>query len=170
MTFHDRSTSWFLAQLKPNSAKIAEMNLRRQGFRTFLPLEEVTRQRNGKFVTVSRPVFPGYIFVSFNAARGLWRSVNATYGVSRLVSFGNEPAPVPTGIISELMLRCDASDLLRPSRLLEPGDRVRLNTGPFASFVGEIETVTPDRRAFVLMDIMGGQTRISVGAEQVRGV
>ena len=31
MTFHDRGTSWFLAQLKPNCANIADKNLKRQG-------------------------------------------------------------------------------------------------------------------------------------------
>ena len=59
MTFHDRGTSWFLAQLKPNCANIADKNLKRQGFQTFLPMEEETRQRNGKFVTAMRPLFPG---------------------------------------------------------------------------------------------------------------
>ena len=40
----------------------------RQGFQTFLPMEEETRQRNGKFVTAMRPLFPGYIFVTFDVA------------------------------------------------------------------------------------------------------
>jgi len=30
MTFHDAGTTWFLAQLKPNSAQIANKNLGRQ--------------------------------------------------------------------------------------------------------------------------------------------
>ena len=68
MTVHDRGTSWFLAQLKPNCANIADKNLKRQGFQTFLPMEEETRQRNGKFVTAMRPLFPGYIFVTFDVA------------------------------------------------------------------------------------------------------
>ena len=68
MTFHDRGTSWFLAQLKPNCANIADKNLKRQGFQTFLPIEEETRKRNGKFVTAMRPLFPGYIFVTFDVA------------------------------------------------------------------------------------------------------
>ena len=68
MTFHDRGTSWFLAQFKPNCANIADKNLKRQGFQTFLPMEEETRKRNGKFVTAMRPLFPGYIFVTFDVA------------------------------------------------------------------------------------------------------
>lgn len=170
MTFHDRETSWFLAQLKPNSAHIAEKNLRRQGFKTFLPLEEETRQQRGKFVTHMRPMFPGYIFVAFDAARGFWRQVNSTQGVTRLVSFGKEPTKVPADLVSQLVLRCDAEGRLLPSEQLEPGVQVTLTTGPFANFVAEVEKVAPDRRVWVLMEIMGGRTRVAVGAEHLRAL
>lgn len=170
MTFHDRGTSWFLAQLKPNCANIADKNLKRQGFRTFLPLEEETRQRNGKFVTAMRPLFPGYIFVAFDVARGFWRTVNSTYGITRLVSFGKEPTAVPLDLVSQLMLRCDATGKLLPPKLLKPGDQVTLTKGPFANFVAEVEKIAPDRRVWVLMEIMGGQTRVAVGADQLRSV
>jgi transcriptional antiterminator RfaH len=170
MTFHDPGTSWFLAQLKPNYARIAEKNLKRQGFKTFLPLEEETRQRNGKFVTAMQPLFPGYIFVAFDVARGFWRTVNSTYGITRLVSFGKEPTAVPMDLVSQLMLRCDAGGKLLPPNLLKPGDQVTLTKGPFADFLAEVEKITPDRRVWVLMEIMGAQTRVAVGVDQLRAV
>jgi len=170
MTLHERDTSWFLAQLKPNCARIADKHLTRQGFRTFLPLEEETRQRGGKFVTAQRPLFPGYIFVASDAARGHWRQVNSTCGITRLISFGKEPAAVPPGLVSQLMLRCDASGKLLPPKVLKPGDRVALSKGPFANFVAKVEKVSPDRRVCVLMEIMGGQIRVAVSADQLRAV
>jgi hypothetical protein len=57
---------------------------------------------------------------------------------------------------------------LLPPRLLKPGDQVRVAAGPFAQFVAEIETIAPDRRVWVLMEIMGGQTRVAVKADQLR--
>ena len=168
MSFHDRGSDWFLAQLKPNCANIADKNLKRQGFQTFLPMEEVTRQRNGKFVTTMRPLFPGYIFVAFDVARGFWRTVNSTYGIMQLVSFSREPKAVPPDLVSQLMLRCDAKGNLLPTKLMKPGDQVTLTKGPFANFVAEVEKITPDRRAWVLMEIMGGRTRVAVGMDQLR--
>ena len=141
MTFHDRGTNWFLAQMKPNCANIANTNLQRQGFNTFLPLEERTRQRSGKFVNATSPLFPGYIFVAFDVSSGLWRTVNSTYGITRLVSFGEEPAVVPHDLVSQLILRCDPAGKLLPAPLLKPGDRVTLATGPLANFVAQIETI-----------------------------
>ena len=168
MTFHDCGATWFLTQLKPNSIKIAERNLKRQGFRTFLPVEELTKRAKSKFVTAERPIFPGYIFVSFDATKGGWRAINSTKGIIRLVSFGKYPAPVPLDIISSLMLRCDRQGKLMPPKLLNPGDQVAMTQGPFADFVAEVEKLDPDCRVWVLLDIMGGQTRVSVDTVQIR--
>jgi transcriptional antiterminator RfaH len=168
MVAQESDAHWFLAQFKPNCARIAEKHLKRQGFRTFLPLEEETRTRNGKFITADRPLFPGYIFVAFDAARGLWRKVNSTYGITRLVSFGKEPKAVPSDLVSEIMRRCDASGKLLPPEVLSPGDQVTLTKGPFANFVAEVERIAPDQRVWILMEIMGGQKRVAVGANQLR--
>jgi transcriptional antiterminator RfaH len=170
MTVHDPSTTWFLAQLKPNCAQIADKNVKRQGFKTFLPFEEETRQRKGKFISAMRPLFPGYIFVALNVTRGLWRSVNSTYGITRLVSFGKDPAPVPLDLVSQIMQRCDADGKVLSPKLLKPGDQVALNTGPFANFVAEVEKISADRRVWVLMEIMGGKIPVAVGADQLRAV
>ncbi|MBR9843521.1 MAG: transcriptional activator RfaH, partial [Rhodobacteraceae bacterium] len=131
---------------------------------------EETRERNGKFVTTTRPLFPGYIFVAFDVDRGLWRSVNSTYGVTQLVSFGREPAAVPQDLVTQLMLRCDTKGKLLAPERLQPGDQVALTKGPFANFVAEVEKIETDRRVWVLMDIMGGETRVAVREDQLRAV
>lgn len=170
MPHRSEEASWFLAQVKPNCVKIAEKNLRRQGFETFLPLEEETRKRSGSFVTALRPLFPGYIFVTFDASGGLWRNINSTYGVSRLVSFSTTPAPVPAALVSQLKIRCDESGKVRPSEYFSEGDHVRFVKGPFSDVVAEIVTIAPEKRVWVLMGIMGGQTRVAVDVEDLRAV
>jgi transcriptional antiterminator RfaH len=57
-----------------------------------------------------------------------------------------------------------------PPKLLKPGDQVRLTSGPFADFLGTIEAIAPDRRVWVLLEIMGGQTRVAVSDDQLRNV
>ena len=133
--------SWFLAQLKPNGAQIAKRNLERQGFETFLPLEETTQQRSGRFVTARRPLFPGYIFVAFSAVEGCWRAINSTKGITRLVSFGRAPAPVPSGLVGGLQSRCDSMGKLVAASALATGGAVTFTKGPFTDFVGEVEKI-----------------------------
>lgn len=160
--------NWYLAQVKPNSIKIAERNLIRQGFETFAPMEETTSQKAGKFVTQLRALFPGYIFVGIDALRGQWRAVNSTYGVTKLVSFGAAPAPVPAGLVTDLRQRCDAAGKLQPPQALRVGDQVTVTKGPFARFVAEIDAIDPQQRVWILLDIMGGQTRVSIGLDQLQ--
>lgn len=168
MTVDVQNSNWFLAQLKPNCSKIAERNLKRQGFTTLLPLAEETRKRNGKFVTTKQPLFPGYIFVAFDVARGLWRSVNSTYGITKLVSFGSAPATVPTGFIDELRSRCDDHGAMLPPQTLQSGEQVTMIKGPFANLLAKVESVAPDQRVWLLMDIMGRETRVAARADQLK--
>lgn len=166
----DNDERWFLAQLKPNSAQIAKRHLERQGFETFLPLEETTQQRNGKFVTAQRLLFPGYIFVALDASQGKWRVINSTQGITRLVSFGCNPAFVPHGLVDGLKARCDDLGTLVAGNTLTSGDPVSFTSGPFADFVGEVESIDTDRRVWVLMEIMGSQTRVKAHEAQLRAV
>ncbi|MDG0984248.1 MAG: transcription termination/antitermination NusG family protein [Planktomarina sp.] len=77
---------WFLLQYKPNSHRLALRNLHRQGFETFLPVQDVTQRYSTKFVQQTRPLFPGYMFVSFALDTAPWRKINSTVGVARLVA------------------------------------------------------------------------------------
>lgn len=170
MRLYNSSSAWFLAQIKPNCAKIADRNLKRQGFETFLPTEEDTKQRRGQFVTTMRQMFPGYIFVAIDRTESRWQTVNSTYGVTRLVSFGDAPAVVPFDLISELMSRCDEAGKLVPADQFQPGEQALVTSGPFSALLAEIEGAAPDQRVWVLMDIMGRPTRVAVKAEQLRAI
>ena len=74
--------NWYLVQLKPNGHRLAKANLERQGFKTFLPLQNVTKRSAHKFVDRRVPLFPGYMFVKLDIAQNDWRKVNSTLGVA----------------------------------------------------------------------------------------
>ena len=166
---------WYLIQFKPNSHRLAERNLHRQGFQTFLPMQKITRRKASRFVSDLKPLFPGYMFVSVNSELAPWRAINSTIGVSRLVSFEGKPKPLPLQLISGLMLRCDASGTLLPPKSLNEGDSVEMLTGPFANFVATVDTfvatvdtIDPEQRIWVLIDFMGQKTRMQVTADQLQ--
>jgi transcriptional antiterminator RfaH len=159
---------WYLIQFKPNSHRLAERNLQRQGFETFLPMQKITRRKASRFVSDLKPLFPGYMFVSVNSELGPWRTINSTIGVSRLVSFEGKPKPLPLQLMSGLMLRCDASGTVLPPKSLIEGDSVEMLTGPFANFITTVDTIDPEQRIWVLMNFMGQQTRMQVTADQLQ--
>ena len=159
---------WYLIQFKPNSHRLAERNLYRQGFETFLPMQKINHRKASRFVSDLRPLLPGYTFVSVNSELTPWRSINSRIGVSKLVGFEGKPKPLPLQLISGLMLRCDASGTLLPPKSLSEGDNVEMLTGPFANFIATVDTIDPDQRIWVLMDFMGQKTRMQVSADQLQ--
>ena len=159
--------NWYLVQLKPNGHRLAKVNLERQGFKTFLPLQNVTTRSAHKFVDRHVPLFPGNMFVELDTAQNAWRKVNSTLGVARIVSLGGTPTPVPSAIINEFISRCDDEGILRPTLGLEVGQDVQVLRGPFANFVAKVEEISPDQRVWILIDLLGQSSRISVTKDAI---
>lgn len=95
-------------------------------------------------------------------------SANSTYGVSRLVSFGGRPAPVPDQIIASLQDSCDENGTISLDRSISPGDEVEIAVGAMKDFVGRVEHLAPNHRAIVLLDFMGKQTKMVVNKAYLR--
>lgn len=159
---------WFLLQYKPNSHRVALRNLHRQGFETFLPTQDITQRKSMKFTEQVKPLFPGYMFVSFERKSAPWRKINSTMGVSGLVSFDGQPKELPLDLVSGLMLRCDASGKILPPTQLLAGDKIQMVSGPFANFIATIENIDAQHRIWVLIDFMRRDARMEVHPEQLK--
>ena len=133
---------WFLIQYKPNSHRLAEQNLNRQDFETFLPLQKITKRQASRFVSDLRPLFPGYMFVNADPEQRPWNKINSTRGVSRLITFSNKPIPLPNQLVPELISQCDAKGVLQPMKKLDIGNRVKIKTGPFAKFIATLSPLS----------------------------
>ena len=154
---------WYVARVKPGGFSRAQTNLDRQGFETFMPLHRKTVRHARQMRNVLRPVFPGYLFIKFGSDRGDWRKINSTFGVSQLITFEvGKPAPVPNALMAGLRARCDDHHVLQPSSDLRTGARVRMLSGAFADFVGEVEGMVANDCVRLLFEFMGQTTRLDV--------
>ena len=165
---NDRLTgNWYLIQLKRNSHRVATRNLNQQGFKTFLPLQDLTSRRGSEFLPSTKPLFPGYMFVRIKPDGAPWQKINSTLGVSRLICQDGVPKKVPNEVVSGLISRCDSLGRLLPPTAVQRGDTVEIHSGALANFIATVETIDSNRRIWVLMDIMGQTTRVQVASEQV---
>ena len=151
---------WYVVQARPHQEARAETQLARQGFTTFLPTYLKTIRHGRQFRTSRAPLFPRYLFVRFSVDHDRWRSVNGTFGVSRLVTAGDQPLPVPTGAVEDLM----AAERQGAIVALEEGASVRIANGPFAGFTGRLLRLDPGGRVRVLLSILGGDVPLMVEA------
>jgi transcriptional antiterminator RfaH len=152
------SKEWFVIQFKPNSHYQAKKNLNRQGFKTFLPLHDTTSRKASRFVKSTKPLFPGYMFVSFNKTEDKWHKIKNTYGVSRLITINSSLKSIPTKFIDGLMKRYDTSGKLIPIVKMKKGDKVEILEGPFTNFIATVEKYESEQRIWILMDLMGRKT------------
>ena len=162
------SKEWFVLQFKSNSHHIAAKNLNRQGFETFLRLDDTTSRSSSRFINTSKPLFPGYMFIKFNRTDTEWHKINNTYGVSRLITFNSILKPIPTTFIDSLIKRYDSLGKLIPIVEMKKGDKVKVLEGPFANFIATVEKYESEQRLWILMDLMGRTTKIKTPLNAVQ--
>ena len=162
------SQEWFILKFKANSHHQAAKNLNRQGFETFLPMTDTTSRKATRFINTTQPLFPGYMFITFDRAETEWHKINNTYGVSQLVTFNNILKSIPTTFVDTLMMRYDLSGKLLPIKKFNNGDHVKITEGPFANFIATVETYETDQRIWILMDLMGRQAKIQTTSEALQ--
>jgi transcriptional antiterminator RfaH len=162
------SKRWFVLQYKPNSHHIAARNLNQQGHETFLPLVEITTRKMSRFVSITRPLFPGYMFIKFDSTKAEWHKINNTHGVSRLVTFNTILKPIQNEVIEYLKKRVDLSGKILPVKKYKKGDQVKILKGPFSNFISTVETYETNQRIWILMDLMGRKTKIQALAKNLQ--
>ena len=147
---------WYAVETHSRAEFRAQRSLERQGFSSFLPRFLKARRHARRVDQVVAPVFPGYLFVSFDPKRDRWRAINSTFGVRRLVSFSaNQPHPMPADAMTALMERCEAQMITRQLPDIAVGDEVRVLTGAFAQKIGRIEDFDDKGRVEILMEMLG---------------
>ena len=163
----DAGERWFAVHTQPFAEVRAEGNLANQGFRIFIPKRHKTVRHARKLRTVESPFFPRYLFVVLDLERDRWRSVNGTFGVSRLVMRGDLPAPVPRGVVETLLASADDGGILHLADRLKIGGPVRMLAGPFAEQLATLEQLDDLGRVRVLVDMLGRQVSVAAAARDL---
>ncbi len=160
---------WYLVHTKPRQEKCALENLQRQGYPCYLPTLPSEKLRQGLLTVADEPLFPRYIFIRLGLGDSAksWAPIRSTKGVSRLVSFGMEPARVDDGLI-ELLQAHEASFQVEPERMFKPGERVQLTEAPFAGIEGIYQMADGERRVMVLIEVMSKPVSLRVAPAGLR--
>jgi len=140
-----------------------------------VPAEQVTERRGKKQVKTSRKFFPGYIFVNMDLDQETWHVVANTPKVTGFLG-GKHPKPVPAPQIQRALGKTTGEvpdEGKRPDLDItyNVGDHVRVKSGPFANFTGEVEDVDLDKRKVKMsVSIFGRPTPVQVDFSEVEPV
>jgi transcriptional antiterminator RfaH len=159
---------WYLIHTKPRQEALALENLERQGYCCYLPLLKREKVYRGKLGVVVEPLFPRYLFICLETSMQSlsWAPIRSTRGVTRLVTFGKEPAKVPEALIESIRQQQAQLDTM-PLRAFQPGDAVRIVDGPFVGMDAIYKETDGERRVMVLIELMNRKVALPLLPTQV---
>jgi transcriptional antiterminator NusG len=147
--------------------RIETMGMKNMIFDIVVPTEEEIEVKEGKRRTVERRVFPGYILVNMVMTEESWYVVRNTPGVTGFVGMGNQPTPLRTEEVSQIIKRMEA-DAPRIKVTFKSGERVRIVDGPFNDFRGTVSEIDMERaKVRVMVNFFGRETPVELDFLQV---
>ena len=161
---HINVPAWYVVHTKPRQEARALDNLQNQSFHCFLPTMQVQKLRNRKVQTVTEPMFSRYLFIQLDDTTQNWGPIRSTLGVSKLVSFGHQPAKVQPEFI--VFLQEAPPETLE--RMIAPGDSVQIATGPLKGLEGQYIAHDGETRDLVLVDLLGQPQKLRMAVESLR--
>jgi len=172
---------WFVVntltghELKAKQAlesRAASMGLADRILEVLLPTDQVSTLRNGKKRIVAQKRYPGYLFVRCLLDEETWAAIRYTPSISGFAGQGQRdrlPAPMTDAEVASMLVSTTTPTKARPADSYQTGEPVRVQTGPFAGFLGNVAEVYPDRlRVKVVLNVFGRDTLTEFGFDEVR--
>jgi transcriptional antiterminator RfaH len=163
------AAQWFVVHTHAHSECKAAAHLARQGFDFYLP-QYLKRRRHARRVQmIATPLFPRYVFVAIDLMVQRWRSIQSTVGVNHLICRGDDPVPVPGGVVDGLRSRENDRGFIhldqRPR--FAAGEKVRVVDGAFSACLGLYEGMADKERVAILIDLLGRKVRVVLDGDWV---
>lgn len=134
-----------------------------------VPTQDKIEIRGGKKESVKEKIFPGYILVYMVLDDTSWLAVRTTPGVTSFVGASNKPTPIPDSEVASIVkfMTQGAAPTFKDVYMVD--DTVKITEGPFAQFIGKVESVDKDRgKVKVLVSIFGRETPVELDFLQVQ--
>ena len=162
------AAGWYALYTRARHEKLVDQQLHERGIESFLPLQtELSRGRN-RWRWVSRPLFPGYLFV--HVARAELRPVGRLRGVVAVVGSAKRPAPVPADQLESVRRMVEPPVRAMPWPYIQSGRAVRVVVGPLAGLRGFIVEPKKTCRLVISVALLGRSVAAEIDARCVAPV
>jgi transcriptional antiterminator NusG len=136
-------------------------------FQVEVPEEKVIELKDGKRTEKAKKIFPGYVLVEMILDDDSWHVVRNTPGVTSFVGAGSKPVPLSTKEVKKILRRA-SSKKARIQFDYKVSDVVKIISGPFQDFSGNIIEVSPERgKVKVSVSIFGRSTPVELDFGQI---
>ena len=151
--------------------RVKTMDMGNKIFQVIIPTEEEIEIKDGQRKTVSRKLFPGYIFVQMVMSDDSWYVVRNTPAVTGFAGATADDRAKPTPLADaevDQILKQMTSHKPRVNVGFQIGESVLVTDGPFSDMVGVVDAIDVDKgRVRVLVSMFGRETPVELDFLQV---
>lgn len=135
-----------------------------------VPMQDKIEIKGGKKAEIKEKLFPGYILVKMVLNDTSWLAVRTTQGVTAFVGMGNKPTPISEAEVATIV-KFTKEQAPMYKQVFAPDDAVKIVDGPFAEFIGKVDSVDGERgKVKVLVSIFGRETPVELDFLQVQKI
>lgn len=147
--------------------RIETMGMKDMIFDVVIPTQEEIEVKDGKRRSIERHVFPGYVLVNLILTEESWYVVRNTPGVTGFVGMGNDPTPLRTEEVTQILKRMEAeAPHIKVS--FKISERVHIINGPFNDFRGTVSEIDVEHaKVTVMVNFFGRETPVELDFLQV---
>ncbi len=150
--------------------RIEYMNMADKIFRIEVPQKTVTKMKDGKKTDREEKIFPGYVLVEMIMDDDSWYVVRHTAGVTKFVGSAKRPIPAKDSEIKKIIHKTQ-NQVTKVELDVKAGDKVRIISGPFSEFIGDITEVYPDKSKLrAMVSIFGRETPVELEYKQIQKI
>jgi len=136
-----------------------------------VPTQEVMEIRNGKRVTVTRRLYPGYVLVHMALNERTSHAINNIQGVIKFVGSGRSPQPLREDEINKILgIEVESEEEKHEEIPFHIDQVVEVIKGPFTDFSGTVQEVYPDKgKVKVEVSLFGRPTSVELDYTDLKG-
>lgn len=128
-----------------------------------VPTENRVEIKNGEKKIKTKKMFPGYVIIKMVVTNESWYLVRNTQGVTGFVGHGSDPIPLTDEEITRMGI-----ERVHIKLDVKPGDTVRVISGLFEGFMGEVLDVSEEKQVLtVKVSMFGRDTPVELEFGQV---
>lgn len=131
-----------------------------------VPTETVIEDKGGKRSIKKRKLFPSYVIIKMIVTNESWYLVRNTQGVTGFVGHGSDPIPLTDEEVARMGI-----EKINIELDVATGDTVRVVSGPFEGYRGEVTSINPDKQTLnVKVSMFGRDTPVELEFSMVQKI
>lgn len=150
--------------------RVKSMKMEGKIHELLVPTQERIKIQRGQKVKVKEKIFPGYLLVKAVLEEDSWLAIRTTPGITGFVGIGNKPTPISAAEVKTIK-KFTEMEAPKYKASYSVGDAVKIIEGPFADFLGSVESIDEAKgKVRVLVSIFGRETPVELDFLQVTSV